>query len=837
MSRLVMAVAAVGACNGSCSEPASADSMQPQIEQVTSSEIRLRWPRVREASEVRIFIAPEPPEEANGPLPAAKRVASLDGDAHQYRIRRLAAGVDVFIRIEADTPSGTSASNLHAKTAGGPRAELDSPIREVHGFAPDVLRVVVEGEPEEGEDLASGEWKVKRRDGTEPGVESVHRHSVPVRQPEYEIGWGGEQDPTEIVVAHRIYLELGEELGTRDVLEIEGPDDIRFMLPYSDRYLPTPVVQLNQVGYNPRADARWAYVSGWMGDGGGLSLGNFPDEAEVLRVPSDPMQRREATASAPLEARADRDSDAGTAVRQIDLSGVSASDSAVYRVRIPGVGVSWPTQVSEAAAFKAFYVSARGLLHNRWGVELDSEATDWTRPADHTEVFTGDQKDAFSFYPEDTPKRGKRSLRGGYHDAGDFDQRPTHTVVAQLLMRAFELKPDRYKDGQLTLPESGNGVPDLLDEALWGVKGWAELQQDSGAVRAGVESHRHPWGIYPAHEDPLPYWTYAPDAKVTARAAGLFAQASRLLAPYDEPRAEELQGRAERAWQWAKNQGVSNEFKLYALGELYRLTGNSSYKNQFEQAWDAIGRYGAFSNFAKTHLRMADYKGSGRVMPDYILGYVGADGASEEIVSTTRDWLTRQADGVAESILQSEHAHRNARGGGSTDWGEATVMGRHLDPIIARLQLGELQENKRQQYVDALSVAADYVLGANPLGMVFMTGLGSRRPNRPLHLDSLVFVHQGQRPMPGIPVYGPVGGLPGSSYYQHGGEAFHPRFNEHPPMRRYADIRTFVKTNECTVWECQAPHAEHFAVLANDRTPPSGWAPGRGDGPPPSPQP
>jgi hypothetical protein len=32
-------------------------------------------------------------------------------------------------------------------------------------------------------------------------------------------------------------------------------------------------------------------------------------------------------------------------------------------------------------------------------------------------------------------------------------------------------------------------------------------------------------------------------------------------------------------------------------------------------------------------------------------------------------------------------------------------------------------------------------------------------------------------------------------------------------MRRYADVHSFVNTNECTVWECQAPHTQHLALL------------------------
>jgi endoglucanase len=37
--------------------------------------------------------------------------------------------------------------------------------------------------------------------------------------------------------------------------------------------------------------------------------------------------------------------------------------------------------------------------------------------------------------------------------------------VAQELLFAFEMAPRNFRDGELNIPESGNGVPDVLDEA------------------------------------------------------------------------------------------------------------------------------------------------------------------------------------------------------------------------------------------------------------------------------------------------------------------------------------------------------------------------------------
>jgi endoglucanase len=302
---------------------------------------------------------------------------------------------------------------------------------------------------------------------------------------------------------------------------------------------------------------------------------------------------------------------------------------------------------------------------------------------------------------------------------------------------------------------------------------------------------------------------------VSARAAGLFAQASRLIERFDRARARELRQRAERAWRWAKDHGARDAYALYALGELFRTTGDESYARDFESRWRALGRYGAFSNFALRHNQTGDYVRAGQVMPDYILGYLRADGADPEIRALAERWLTQHADRAAASVLASPHAHRNARPTDlPPDWGQATVMGRHLDPIVARLALGDVDAARQQRYLDALSVAADYVLGANPLGRTFITGLGARPPLEPLHLDSLAHIANGRGPVPGIPVYGPVRELPRADYYTPARDAFHPPFDRHPLMRRYADVRSFVNTNECTVWECQAPHTQHFAILS-----------------------
>lgn len=803
--RSLLGAAVLLLCMGPCSPEIGADVSEPNVAARGSDFVVLAWPRFSRASSVKVSIS----ARSRGAPKVA--LATLPGRADRVRIDDLAPSVDVFVRIE---PVGSDEEpiDVHARTLGGPGARLTGPVREVSLYAPHVIRVVMaEGD---GADWQRGPWRVRRHDGTPIAVRDVHRHSVPVAQPAYEVGFDAANDLSEVEVDHRLFLVLAEEVGSPEVLALEGPDGLEITLPFSDHHLETPVIQLNQVGYDPEATARWAYLSGWMGDGGGLSLDAFPDEAQVLRVPRRAGERPAVVVeTVPIRRRSVMDGDTGAPVHEIDLSSLPPSEDEAYRVRIPGVGVSYPTRVSDGAVREAYRVLARGLFHQRWGGELGRRYTSHPRPSAHPFVYVAERSDPFSFFPQDTPRSRRLRLRGGYHDAGDFDQRPMHTVIPQVLLRAYELRPDAFRDGSLGIPESGNGVPDLLDEALWGVAAWEQLQADHGGVRAGVESTRHPPGIYFAHQDELDYFTYSCDANVTARAAGLFAQASRLIAPFDARRARQLRERAVRAWRWAKRSDARDAYALYALGELFRLTGEAAYGREFEERWRGLGPYGAFSNLALHHNQTPDYRDGGRVMPDYILGYLGAEGASAEIVETAKRWLTQHANEVARSILDSPHAHRNARGRLGPDWGHGTVMGRFVDPIIARLALGDVPADARRRYLDALSVSADYVFGANPLGMVFVTGLGTHSPRNPLHLDSLAHAKRGRGPVPGIPVYGPVRELPRAGYYRHAREAFHPAFERHPLFRRYGDVRSFVNTNECTVWECQAPHTEHLAVL------------------------
>lgn len=837
---------------------------------ITSSSINLTWPTITGASGYKIYLAPEPASLGNSA--ERKLIATLDSGVLSYQITHLAANVNVFLRIEAI--GATQYYDFYAKTKGGQGVALDNfitsgaastSIESVSLVAPNVLLLVIKDKRAQsyslnsdtldkgvdqlvndtGASWQSGSWTITRNNGSSLSVSNVYRDSIPAGNM-YDVilnngnTWGGDQLSQLMDLEHFVYLKLNGTVGQQDILSVTGPNNLSLTIPYSDQYLETPVIQVNQVGYNPRATKRYAYVGAWMGDGGSLSLSNFPNQAKVLVESSSALMAPTAVVSGiAIATRSASDTIAGTEVKEISLASVPSNDSAFYHVYIPGVGVSYRTMVSELATLKAYYVTTRGLFLNRWGRDLNCAYTDWcSRPPDHQTVYTGEGENQV-FFAQDTPLTGARTLAGGHHDAGDFDIKQQHYIVARQLMRAYELNTSAFTDSQLNIPESGNGIPDFLDEVLWSIGAWEQLQESDGGVRMGVESWRHPWGSYFADADPLTFWTYRRDPLHSIRVAGLFAQASRLVAPFNSTKAATLQAEAIAAYNYATSNGVTESIDgpiLYATSELYRLTGEQQYKDKFESTWSS----NLFYNTGMPSIRELEYWASAfgltvnqPVLGDFILGYLGATGDATTTAYLNLADARFTADANAEvTAINNNYAYRSGLPTNfSTAWGKSVAQGEYLMAIYSKMQLGTATGQEEQNYIDALSLATDYILGANPMGMSWVTGLGTRSPQNPLHTDSIAFqMLYGMPPIPGIPVYGPATLTAAASYYDYGRNAMYPSVSSRPTLRKYGDLRSFVDVNEFTIWETQSNVSSLFATLVGSGlSVPTAWQPGHID--------
>jgi hypothetical protein len=181
-----------------------------------------------------------------------------------------------------------------------------------------------------------------------------------------------------------------------------------------------------------------------------------------------------------------------------------------YYFYVENIGRSMEFVIDSSALNEAFYIHARGLYHKRCGIAKTQPFTAWESPACHQTVelgrFPGNadhylkgktEKDFGFFDIKDNRIAVKHfdlikeymryggdtlSVSGGWHDAADYDRRPYHLRIVSDLATVYLMKPENFIDGQLNLPESGNGIPDILDEAAWGLKHLLAVQQADGGV-------------------------------------------------------------------------------------------------------------------------------------------------------------------------------------------------------------------------------------------------------------------------------------------------------------------------------------------------------------------
>jgi hypothetical protein len=299
--------------------------------------------------------------------------------------------------------------------------------------------------------------------------------------------------------------------------------------------------------------------------------------------------------------------------------------------------------------------------------------------------------------------------------------------------------------------------------------------------------------------------------------AGLFAQAARLVKPFDAARSKGLQERAVRAYTYARAHGIDEQTLgpvMFACGELWRLTQQPDYKACFERLWNANISHG---KYAPIYPRLLSYgmmfDKSEKILGEYVLGYLRGAGADPVIVQQARRRITELADDAVVALQQRSYRH-GRRPGSKPSWGVDTAAYQWVLPCAWALALGI----DNPAYTDAISLARDYALGTNALGYSWFTGLGSRHPRDPRHADSRGFRLKdrehpevpAQPAMPGIPVYGPVSMVKKKAHYEYASRLTHPPFDDRPAALRYADHNFFISTNEHDVVQ----HSIQAAVLA-----------------------
>ncbi len=609
-------------------------------------------------------------------------------------------------------------------------------------------------------------------------------------------------------LGHQIYLRLEAPLEPGRDYALEAPAlRLKERFTYgADSSPPTPVLQLNQAGYLP-ALPKFAYASLWTGTGGPLDLA--PYAGRGFRV-LDAATGAEAFKGEPkLRWPRDRAEGAGGEnLRRCDLWECDFSaltKPGRYVLEWPGLGRSRPFTVSADAYAAPYRTLMAGLHGQRCGCALDADHTPGPRPACHTGPVTlsahrfTDGSNAFEALANKATNI-KAPLPGGYHDAGDWDRHSGHLVVADALLLVFDAFPGRFPDGDLPLPEAGNGVPDIVDEARWGVDFFLRLQGDDGGVRGGVESTDHPKFGEASWTDSLPLYAYAPDPQASYRLA---ASAAALARTYARLRMDGLRDRylsaAGRAWAWAEADPERATFpdeRLHAAASLFAATGGGAYHDAFKRGLRVKAPGQPLESYGEYDQRWAVWT---YMLCDRPEADAGAQAVLRKAAAAYADWLC------------IDTAARRGRRAGYNWWkpfghGALTVPD-NLALIAAHRAVGA------NKYLEQMALNADAPLGANALGVCWVTGLGDEPVRDVLHIDS--WFSGKAAPAPGIVPYGPRRweGVDSGWTHSFGMRTLHPDGADWPAEELWTANFMSPAAAEFTVWECTAPAAAAYAYL------------------------
>jgi len=105
-------------------------------------------------------------------------------------------------------------------------------------------------------------------------------------------------------------------------------------------------------------------------------------------------------------------------------------------------------------------------------------------------MITGKNPDDRKFYSGELTGEIAEATWGGWSDAYDNDQRPVNFICVFDILLAYYLNPEAFTDNQLYIPETGNGIPDIIDEALWQIDWWLRMRDSEGGYLTGLTNIR-----------------------------------------------------------------------------------------------------------------------------------------------------------------------------------------------------------------------------------------------------------------------------------------------------------------------------------------------------------
>ena len=471
------------------------------------------------------------------------------------------------------------------------------------------------------------------------------------------------------------------------------------------------------------------------------------------------------------------DKASGDTVSLIDFSTFNVCGK--YYIRI-GLKKSMPFVISGNPYNELKKGFLKGLYYNRCGALDRRFAGEYAHKACHTDL---------SPLFENPSKR--IDVTGGWHDSGGYGKFSVCTsVTLGHLLYAYKLFPESFRD-EIGIPESGNGVPDILNECRVGLEWLLKMQARDGGIYHKVIWLNPPEPIMP-EEDTSEYYVFSKSHQAAACASAVFSLASRIYGEFDREFSKRLNEASINAWIWLMNNPNYEPFEtpptvainaagdfyddnfndelFWAVCELYETTGDESFHNKIAELCNTVDGTG-----------FVNREVSGFGMISYLFGTQPHDRSVEQMLHLR---LRIKADNLYG--LSQKSGYRTAKS--VDDYTRGSNMYSMTDSIALILAYRIFG---CAEYLDTVCEQMNYILGKNPMGICYVTGFGSvsvKNPHhRPSESDDI------EEPVPGLLVCGP------SKLVQDNFTQWNIP-EEAAPAKCYYDVVHSYTTNEATIY-------------------------------------
>lgn len=466
-----------------------------------------------------------------------------------------------------------------------------------------------------------------------------------------------------------------------------------------DTEKPTPLIKVNQLGYGVDSE-KYAIVSGFYEN----LLCTTKTQFRIIDADTET-----AVYAGHLEFVSAYDDDySGETVYKADFSDFTTPGTYYITVNTPLSEPSVKFVIGDDIYSYLLSNACKYYYYQRANVELDEE-------------YTGEFARA-PLYPDDfeqnflSDENKTADVSGGWFDAGDFGKYidPGAQAVIDLLW-AYNAFPDAFGDSA-DIPESGNDIPDILDEVKVELDFFLKMQDTDGGFYHRVKPDDDSRAIIDTFNDGDGGNIKA--TGTTANAVATLAFAYTIYSDFDTQYAQTLLDSALAGWDYIKANPDITSTGTYGSEEtlpqtflaasyLYYATGDEEYHQYFKDNY-TTHQEAAYNNYHFSHGTEMAY-----------IAYLASDNKDSEIV----EWISSNFAGWKNVMLSNaeDNEWKTALPDWALWWGSSSnALTVGMEMYLHQLYLGEDTAEAEKLMEQTLS----FMLGINPQGISMVTGIG-----------------------------------------------------------------------------------------------------------------